>query len=89
MTAWALAAVVVIYLYLDGKSFILDLISLVVAVIMFLWVALVAGTLLPVALTGTVIIGSVARLAFQADTANWGGNVVAFITKLMFFGVRK
>lgn len=89
MTAWALAAVVVIYLYLDGKRFIIDLISLGFALILFLWIALVAVTLMPVALAGTIIIGSVARLVFQADTMNWGRNVVAFITKWMFFGARK
>ena len=86
--SWAVAAVVVLYLYLDGKELAIDIISLLCALAIVLWVAVVTITIVPAALTGTLLISPLARI-LGADTRRWGSNVIRFITRWMFFGVHK
>jgi len=86
---WLLAAVIVMYLYLDGKKFFVDVVSLLVACILFVWIGLAAVTVIPLALLGTVVISPFARLIWRKDTSEWPKRVIDFISKCVFFGATK
>jgi len=86
---WLLAAVIVLCLYLDGKQFLIDVVSLIVTWLLFAWIGFAAITVIPLALLGTVIVGPFARLFWRKDTSGWPKRVIDFISKYVFFGATK